>query len=71
MKLAILGAGYVGLVSGACFTELGFEVTCVDRDEDKIQALNNGKIPFFEPQLHDYTKINVGRERLHFTSNLE
>jgi len=71
MRLAILGTGYVGLVSGACFAELGFDVTCVDKDESKIQALNKGKVPFFEPNLHEYINVNINRSRLHFSSKLE
>ena len=58
MNITIVGAGYVGLVSGACFSEFGFNVTCVDKDVDKIDKLNNGKIPIYEPQLEDLVKKN-------------
>ncbi|MFT5540433.1 MAG: UDPglucose 6-dehydrogenase, partial [Alphaproteobacteria bacterium] len=51
MRIAMIGSGYVGLVSGACFAEFGFEVTCVDKDADKISSLEAGKIPIFEPGL--------------------
>jgi len=51
MRIAVIGTGYVGLVSGACFSEFGVDVVCVDKDEGKIAALRNGQIPIFEPGL--------------------
>jgi UDPglucose 6-dehydrogenase len=69
-RLAVVGAGYVGLVTGACFAELGHDVVCVDNDERKIEALRAGRVPFFEPQLSELTQRNVQAKRLAFTTNL-
>lgn len=70
MKIAVVGTGYVGLVSGACFAELGFQVVCVDKDVKKIEALNNGAIPIFEPGLDVLVSQNIQKDRLAFTTNL-
>ena len=71
MKLAIIGAGYVGLVTAACFAEMGNEVICVDADAEKINALKQGKIPIYEPGLEDYVRRNFTENRLFFTTDLK
>lgn len=70
MRIAIVGTGYVGLVSGTCFAEMGADVTCVDVDKVKIARLEKGEIPIYEPQLDEMVLRNVKEGRLHFTSNL-
>lgn len=70
MNVVMIGSGYVGLVSGACFAEFGANVTCVDLDENKINRLNNGEIPIYEPGLDDLVKRNVEASRLAFTTDL-
>lgn len=70
MNIAIVGTGYVGLVSGACFSEMGINVTCVDVDENKIDKLKEGKIPIYEPELDSMVLRNINAGRLHFTTDL-
>jgi len=71
MKICMIGAGYVGLVSGACFADLGNSVYCVDKNRDKIDMLNNGQIPIYEPGLYEIVKKNYTAKRLKFTTNLD
>ena len=70
MRIAMIGTGYVGLVSGACFADFGHQVTCVDKDAGKIDALNAGKMPIWEPGLEGLVKTNAEHGRLHFTTDL-
>ncbi|MEM1106443.1 MAG: UDP-glucose/GDP-mannose dehydrogenase family protein [Pseudomonadota bacterium] len=69
MRVTMIGTGYVGLVSGACFADFGHNVTCVDMDAAKIERLNRGEIPIFEPGLDDLVAKNVREDRLHFTTD--
>ena len=70
MHIAVVGTGYVGLVTGACFSEFGVTVTCVDKDARKVASLNNGVIPFYEPGLEQLVERNVKQGRLSFTTDL-
>ena len=70
MNIVVVGTGYVGLVSGACFSEFGFAVTCVDKDSNKITSLEQGEIPIYEPGLDDFVKRNSAAGRLRFTTEL-
>lgn len=70
MDIAVIGTGYVGLVSGTCFAEMGHDVTCVDVDEEKIQALSEGELPIYEPDLEKYFDRVRSEDRLHFTTDL-
>jgi UDPglucose 6-dehydrogenase len=71
MKLTVIGTGYVGLVTGACFAEMGNDVLCVDVDQRKIERIKNGDLPIFEPGLADIVARNVSGGRLHFTTDLK
>ena len=71
MKLCVIGTGYVGLVSGVCFSDLGNTVYCVDKDKDKINLLNKGNIPIYEPGLEELVLKNFKNNRLKFTTNLK
>jgi UDPglucose 6-dehydrogenase len=71
MRITVIGSGYVGLVSGTCFAEFGLDVVCVDRDPGKIEKLNNGEIPIYEPGLEDLVAKQVREGRLSFTTGLD
>ena len=71
MRIAMIGTGYVGLVSGACFADFGHQVTCIDKDAGKIDSLNAGKMPIWEPGLEALVKANEEHGRLRFTTDLE
>ena len=69
MKIAIVGTGYVGLVTGTCLADSGNDVTCLDVDEKKVAVLKNGNVPFYEPGLEELVERNAKVGRLHFTSD--
>src|ERR1700743_3203078 len=71
MRIAVIGSGYVGLVSGACFSEFGVEVVCVDKDAEKIARLDRGEMPIYEPGLEQLVSGNVRAGRLSFTTELK
>jgi len=71
MKIAVVGTGYVGLVSGTCFAETGNQVTCIDIDTSKVERMKNGEVPIYEPGLEVLFERNTKQGRLHFTTNLE
>src|SRR5690606_11470640 len=70
MQIAIIGTGYVGLVSGTCFAETGNNVVCIDINEEKIQDLRNGKSPIYEPGLDVLLERNIKEKRIEFTTSL-
>src|SRR5262249_15520065 len=70
MKIAVVGTGYVGLVAGACLAENGNDVICVDKDAKKIETLNAGKMPIYEPGLEEMVRRSRDEERLSFTTDL-
>src|SRR6185369_13257320 len=71
MKIAVIGTGYVGLVTGTCFAETGNYVTCVDINEEKVAQMKRGQIPIYEPHLDALFERNIKQGRLTFTTNLE
>src|SRR6476659_4921710 len=70
MRIAMIGTGYVGLVSGACFADFGHQVACIDKDAGKIAGLNRGQMPIWEPGLEGLVKANAEHGRLTFTTDL-
>jgi len=71
MKIAVIGTGYVGLVTGTCFAEVGNEVHCIDIDEAKVEQMRSGKTPIYEPGLEEMMQRNIAGKRLHFTTDLK
>ena len=70
MQVVMIGTGYVGLVSGACFADFGHRVFCVDKDVNKIESLKRGEMPIYEPGLAEVVRRNVAQDRLRFTTDL-
>jgi UDPglucose 6-dehydrogenase len=70
VKICMIGAGYVGLVSAACFSDFGWKVTCVDSDEERVAGLKRGEMPIYEPGLDDLVARNVAAARMDFSSSL-
>src|SRR6476620_9057335 len=71
MRIAMVGAGYVGLVSGACFADFGHHVVCIDKDMEKVAALGRGEIPIYEPGLSELVASNVKQRRLTFSGEIK
>src|SRR5437773_9968951 len=71
MNIAMIGTGYVGLVTGACFAEFGVKVTCVDKDKKKIAQLAQGKVPIYEPGLEEIVRRNLGNGVLRFSIDID
>src|SRR5438552_16206561 len=71
MDISIIGSGYVGLVTGACFADVGHHVICVDNDSEKVRQLKAGEVPIYEPGREDIIHRNVSARRLHFTGNIQ
>src|SRR5690606_33140579 len=69
MQIAVVGTGYVGLVTGVCLSDIGHHVTCIDIDESKVQLMRNGVAPIYEPGLEELMKKNIDQGRLFFTTN--
>jgi len=70
MKICMIGSGYVGLVSGACFSDFGWDVTCVDKDVAKVESLRAGEVPIYEPGLDELLARNIAAGRLSFTTDV-
>ena len=70
-KIAVIGTGYVGLVSGTCFAETGNQVICVDINEEKVERMRNGEVPIYEPHLDVVFERNIKEGRIEFTTNLK
>ena len=71
MNLAIIGSGYVGLVTGACFADVGHNVICIDNDARKVESLQRGKVPIYEPGLEEIVHRNVSARRLRFSGSIK